>query len=201
MKKKPSMIFSILINTLNNLKQNEEYSINEISEKSGLHWQTANEYLRTLLYLFKFSPKFIINDKDKIEIINHSEVYKDLSKSQKILLYLYESKAFNPDTSISLDDYFESNDLETYVEELIAKEQIERIPEEEQYFLTKAGKLLVISIYSRIEKSLFDLKNMGINVKDESEAKIDAESLFKQNQEIKRRLDNIQKILLDKIPF
>ena len=69
MKKKPSYIFSILLNILNNLKLEEGYSVNEISEKSGLHWKSTKEYLDLLIHLFRFAPKIMINDNNKVQII------------------------------------------------------------------------------------------------------------------------------------
>jgi len=156
MKKKPSLIFSILLNVLSNLETNEEHSINEISEKSGLHWQTVNDYIRILSHILKFSPKIKINDNNKIQIIKQSEFFDDLSISQKILVTLYESKSFDEKSSLKIKNVISDLDLDISLEELTAKQQIKQNPQDDKYFITKQGKVIVISLYSDMTKQIYN---------------------------------------------
>lgn len=186
MKKKPSAIFSILINILNNLNISEEYSINEISEKSGLHWKTTKEYLDLLLHLFRFSPKIKYNgENNKIQILNHSNHFEDLSLSQKILVNLYENRSFDDNSALKIKDYILNNDIDLYLEELLAKEHIYEVPDSKKYYITKAGKINVLEIYSEITKEIFNIQ-IPEEIQEKSvldENKI-IKKLIKQNNDI-----------------
>ncbi len=188
MKKKPSAIFSILINILNNLNISEEYSINEISEKSGLHWKTTKEYLDLLLHLFRFSPKIKYNgENNKIQILNHSNHFEDLSLSQKILVNLYENRSFDDNSALKIKDYILNNDIDLYLEELLAKEHIYEVPDSKKYYITKAGKINVLEIYSEITKEIFN-----IQIPEEIQEK----SVFDENKIIKKLIKQNNDILI-----
>ncbi len=194
MKKQPSQIFSILINLLNNLDLEKEYSINEISEKSGLHWKTTNDYMKILNYLQSFSPKIKINDKNKIQIINYSEAFNKLSLSQKILVSLYENKAINEKSALLIEKIFIDADIQISLEDLVAKENIKKTSEDSKYYITKRGKLNVISFYSDITKSIFKIYDLeqesSINVESndfQNHLKQQNEILVKQYHEIKEQ--------------
>lgn len=162
MKKKPSMIFSILLNTLNDLNLKDEYSVNEISEKSGLHWKTTNEYIGILFNIMRFAPKIKLNDVNgKIIIKKHSSYYEELTNSQKILMYLFENKAFNEETAISISNFEHLENFGIYTEDLILKEQISKINELDKYYILKSGEKIAHSILSKITKKIYS-KNEGI---------------------------------------
>lgn len=169
MKKKPSEIFSILINTLNNLDNKKQYSINEISEKSGLHWQTVNEYLKVLTHIQIFSPIININESNKVQITNHSKFLKNLAINQKILLTLYENKAFDENSSLKIENFILDSDLEIYLEELIAKDQIKISNRSDMYYITNNGKINVISLYSEMSKAIFDIYNTSQEISENAE--------------------------------
>lgn len=211
MKKKPSAIFSILINILNNLNISEEYSINEISEKSGLHWKTTKEYLDLLLHLFRFSPKIKYNgENNKIQILNHSNHFEDLSLSQKILVNLYENRSFDDNSALKIKDYILNNDIDLYLEELLAKEHIYEVPDSEKYYITKAGKINVLEIYSEITKEIFNIQipeeiqeksvldeNKIIKklIKQNNDILIQTKLLNAQNRELTKKLNYLYQIL------
>lgn len=211
MKKKPSAIFSILINILNNLNISEEYSINEISEKSGLHWKTTKEYLDLLLHLFRFSPKIKYNgENNKIQILNHSNHFEDLSLSQKILVNLYENRSFDDNSALKIKDYILNNDIDLYLEELLAKEHIYEVPDSKKYYITKAGKIHVLEIYSEITKEIFNIQipeeiheksvldeNKIIKklIKQNNDILIQTKLLNAQNRELTKKLNHLYQIL------
>ena len=193
MKKKPSLIFSILLNVLSNLEVNEEHSINEISEKSGLHWQTTNEYLRILTHLLKFSPKIKINDNNKIQVIKQSEFLDNLSISQRILVTLYESKSFGEKSSIRIKNVITDLDLDISLEELTAKQQIKKIPRDDKYFITKQGKVIVISLYSDMTKQIYNLDD---NTDNYSQKETFNETIEKLNLKYSTIINQNNEILL-----
>ncbi len=179
------------MNVLSNLKINEEYSINEISEKSGLHWQTANDYLRILSHLLKFSPKIKINDNNKIEVISHSDFFERLSINQRILVTLYESKAFNEKSAIRIKKIISDPDLEIYLEELTSKEQIKKNTSEDEYFITNRGKTVVISLYSDITQDIFsfdydieEISQMETSKENTEKINLQNNMIINQNNEI-----------------
>ncbi|MHA2008931.1 MAG: hypothetical protein ACXABO_12245 [Promethearchaeota archaeon] len=193
MKKKPSVIFSILINTLNNLDLNTEYSVNEISEKSGLHWQTTNEYLKILMELIKFSPKIKLNvDNNKFRIIEHSDFFKKLSINQQILIHLYENKAYNAENALRIDQIYPSVEEETFLNDLLLKKQIRYDSTNGKYYLTKMGKSLVISIYSDLSKGIFNFTEIHSETKSPDQKYLTLiEKLVQQNERITNQVNLI----------
>ncbi|HEA71097.1 hypothetical protein LCGC14_0943900 [marine sediment metagenome] len=193
MKKKPSLIFSILMNVLSNLEVNEEYSINEISEKTGLHWQTVNEYLRTLTHLLDFSPKIKINNNNKIQIQKKSEFFDNLSVGQRILVTLYESKSFDEKSSMRIRKVFPNPIVEVFLEKLTAKQQIKKISEEEKYFITKQGKIVVISLYSELTNKIFNFDEI---VDEKIQNEVHSEAIDKLNSKFNIIINQNKEILI-----
>lgn len=166
-KKKPSEIFSILINILNNLDLEKKYTINEISKKSGLHWQTTNEYIKILKHIQLFSPKINVQDNEKIQVVNFSEKFKDIPISQRILVTLYDNKAFNEASSIEIEKIIDESDISYFLSDLLSKEHILKATKENRYFISKKGKINVISFYSNQTKDIFNIYNSSEEPFDE----------------------------------
>lgn len=187
MKKKPSMIFSILINILNNLDLEKEYSINEISDISGLHWKTTKDYLDILIHLLKFTPQIKYNEiTKKIQILNQSQYFEELSTDQKILLSLYQNKAVNKESSLKVENYIPNFFPSIEMEKLKRNKKIEIDENTNGYYLTRSGKISVIAIYSDITNKIFDLEESEDNLdhlKLDDFQKLDY--VINQNKEIK----------------
>jgi len=133
-----------------------KYSINEISEQAGVHWKTASEYLRLLVYLQRFAPKIRFDkENNRIHISNHSAYFNELNLSQRILIVLYESGAFNESRAIFIKEYFPNEDIQNEIEILLAKETIKNEPESEKFFITKSGKIMIFEIYSTLTEDNF----------------------------------------------
>ncbi len=193
MKKKPSLIFSILMNVLSNLETNDEYSINEISEKSGLHWQTTNEYIRILTHILKSSPKIKINDNNKIQIIKRSEFFENLSVGQRILVMLYESKSFDEKSAMRIKNVISDPELEVTLEKLSAKEQIRKVSPEDKFFITKQGKIVVIGLYSDNSSQIFSFdENSGEDFLNE----VSSEAIEKLNLKYNKLVNQNNEILM-----
>ncbi len=186
MRKKPRTIFSVLLNILNNLDVNNEYSINEISDKAGLHWKTTEEYLEILFNIIRFIPKTKLNEENgKIVIEKHSNYYEELTLSQKILVNLYEHKAFDEKSAVPIEYFNSTVDLEIYVEDLILKEQIAKIDEDDYYFILQEGKKIAFSIFSQITAEIFSI-DAETKLKDQEIGNLGSEF-----NEINRKYDEL----------
>ena len=181
MKKKPSQIFSILLNVLNNLNLKENYSINEISEISGLHWNTTKEYIDLLIHILKFAPQIKLDENNKVQIRQHSKIFDDLTLNQKILVSLYENKAFNENSAINLKELFQVENLDNYLEDLTVKEQIIQVNNKDQYFITKRGKMMVIELFSEITSSIFTESGKDKQIESELDTKSYLKTIVRQN--------------------
>ncbi|KKN67837.1 hypothetical protein LCGC14_0457170 [marine sediment metagenome] len=102
MKRKPIHILAGLINAMNSLDKDHEYSINEIHEKTNYHWNTVSDYIKLIILTKEFSPNFEIDEKSNgIIITKESPYFKNFNIFEQFLLYLFKSKAFNEESAIN----------------------------------------------------------------------------------------------------
>ncbi|MEJ2252742.1 MAG: hypothetical protein P8Y97_24175, partial [Candidatus Lokiarchaeota archaeon] len=176
-------------NVLNNLKKEREYSINELSENSGLHWKTTKDYIDLLIHLFKFAPKMKYNlENGRIKILEQSSYYNELTPSQKILLYLYENKAFDKASAFPIQEEIFGEKVKIHIEDLILKEQISQINSTEKYVITKRGKVNIIELYSDITSEIFNFKELKEKPEKKSLEDKYMSRIVKQNNKILEKL-------------
>ncbi|MHA1758521.1 MAG: hypothetical protein ACTSVV_17275 [Promethearchaeota archaeon] len=189
MRKDPNSIFSIILQTLNSLKNGKEYTINKISQMSKIHWTTTEKYLKLLDYIQNFVPNFklLINDLGKIEgikLLSKNKNYSKLDKKDKVIIKLYENDAFSSEKATKIE-----SDLNSELESLKKFGLINEISN--KFFLTKSGRLVALNLLTDLQK----------NIQNLDEIKID---IFQRHQEfiLKKILDEIFliKTLIQKEP-
>ena len=184
MKKKPLTIFSVLMNVLNSLDTKKSYSVNEISEKTGLHWNTTKHYLDILVFLQNFSPKISSKD-NKTQVLEKSNFFKELNIDKKILFNLYENNAFDEFSAISIKEVLPHINIQQDLDELVAKEKIMQINESDKFLITRTGKIDILNLYSSFTEEIFK------SSRNEREEKFeylkendDIKQIIKQNSEL-----------------
>lgn len=105
MKRKPSSIVTGLINILNSLRKGSEYSINQIKDKTGFHWETIHDYIILLRLIEEFGPKIEFNPQNKkIKIKEYSKPFVKLNLEDQIVLFLFLEKKFGEDSSCEIKE-------------------------------------------------------------------------------------------------
>ena len=117
MKRKPIDITTGLLNIFNSFQTNRDYNINEIRQKTGLHWQTISDYILLIQLIQEFGTKIKINPiTKKIRIMSSSNHMKFLTLEEQIVTFLFIEKAFDETNSISEDillNFFPHNEIKT----------------------------------------------------------------------------------------
>ncbi|MBD3213337.1 MAG: hypothetical protein GF311_12075 [Candidatus Lokiarchaeota archaeon] len=167
MKRKPIQIMAGLINALNPLSKNQNYSINQIHEETNYHWNTVNDYIKLINLVKKFAPDLKIDDKtNEIKIKKQSPYFKNLKKLEQLILYLFISKAFNEESSINKNEIklnYDSNlDLNEEAKEFIKQSN------EGEIYLTLKGKFKAQGIFSSLYKKMIDFIENKSNLKENS---------------------------------
>ena len=102
MKRKPIQITAGLINAMNSYNKDHKYSINEVHELTGYHWNTVKDYVKLIILIEKFAPKLKIDEKsNEIIIAKQSPYLKNFSILEQLILYLFICKAFNEESAIN----------------------------------------------------------------------------------------------------
>lgn len=187
MKRKPIEIVADVINSLNGLQMNQQYSINELKSRSNIHWETASNYLQLIQFIQDYAPKIEMDPETKnFQICAYSNVTQNLPLEEQLILYLFLNKAFSNESMISERELWENlppDQLRTienskYLE--MAKFNNENI-----FMLTRKGKFKAQSILANINRSMaYSIDNCGKKLIPKSENMVLIP--FQKNNEIEK---------------
>ncbi|MHA1520560.1 MAG: hypothetical protein ACTSRK_10305 [Promethearchaeota archaeon] len=160
MKRKPIKIITDLTNILNGYPQNMEIKINEIKERTDIHWNTAKDYLYLIYFIQNLVPKLNISkieEKLTISIKENSNLIHSMDDEKRFIIHLFVQKAFEEETAIF---------LETRNHEYLAKLEMEKLIfsiDGRKYFLRRSGKIRAKQILSNLYLQISNLSdNYGI---------------------------------------
>jgi len=165
MKRKPIQITAGLINAISSFNKGQKYSINEVHELTGYHWNTVKDYVKLIILIEKFAPKLKIDEKsNEIIIAKQSPYFKNFSVLEQLILYLFICKAFNKEYAIKKNKIL-LNDQSTLNINDGFKEFIKNTSNGALY-LTLKGKFkaqgILASIYSDMGDFIEDKLNISL---------------------------------------
>jgi len=148
MRRDPLSIVSILIQTLESLKENRDYTFNELSNRTNLHWETVKKYMFLIKYIQNLAPLIEIEG-NKFRIIKKPSS-KTLNLREKLLATLFYSRAFQENSAIQLQ--VKDNSI---VQDLLTQELIQTT-EHNTFYLTDSGKRIAFRIYRKITDTIYE---------------------------------------------
>jgi hypothetical protein len=105
MKRKPIEIVGTLLNGLNSLNKNGKYSINEIHEKTGFHYNTVKEYMKLINLIQCFSPRIEMNlNSNKISIKEYAPFTTTFNDTQQLELMLFVNRALSEESAKNIKE-------------------------------------------------------------------------------------------------
>lgn len=136
MKRNPQDIILILSHTLNNLNFREKYNINNIRDRTKLHWKTAHRYINLIAFIQEYIPEIEIENKSNsnltFKIKKFCKFLQKYEENEKILIFLFVNQAFDIKSSQKI-----SSENSTLIPKL---EEIGLIKNNNsQFYLTETG--------------------------------------------------------------
>jgi hypothetical protein len=179
MKRKPIDITTGLLNILNSFQTNREYSINEIKQKTGFHWQTISDYTLLIQLIQEFGTKIKINPKTKkIRITSSSNYINFLTFEEQIISFLFIEKAFDESNSISEDillNLFPQNEIKTIETTPFIKASMINILNRKnitRYHLTRRGNFKAQGIIASINRKMAEFIDKKADVEFISQSNV-----------------------------
>lgn len=158
MRRKPIQIMAGLINALNSYSKDEEYSINKIHEDTNYHWNTVNDYVKLILLVKNFAPDLKLrNETNDMVITKHSPYFKNLDEMEQLIVYLFNSKAFDEQSAIEKEKLmFTNRSNPSNLRIPHPFNEFIRCTHEKRCHLTLKGKFRAQGILASIYKTMID---------------------------------------------
>jgi len=158
MKKDPNLIFLILAETLNKLKFEKKYNINNIRKITQLHWNTIHKYIKIIKFIQDFVPPIDINMKNnKIEYFEVRGFSKFINENyqvfEKLILFLMINNAFNEENSIKYKTIKEFKCSKKDIKSL-SESGLIKIKDNETIYLTNLGIRIGSKMFINIDEQL-----------------------------------------------
>ncbi|RLI63700.1 MAG: hypothetical protein DRO88_09200 [Promethearchaeia archaeon] len=164
MKRKPIEILADVINSLNGLQMNQQYSINELKSRSNIHWETALNYLQLIQFVQDYAPKIELDPETKnFKIYTYSHIMKSFLFEEQMILILFLKKAFSNEKRINERELWNTLPQDK-MQSIINSQYIETIERNGKKFfiLTRKGKFKAQSILAKINRSMaYSIDNYG----------------------------------------
>jgi hypothetical protein len=145
------------MNAFNSFKANEEYSINKIKEKTGLHWETIHDYIVLTKLFDEFCPQIEFNPKTKkVKISQPSKSLLKRNFEDQMIVYLFTERIFDDETSCEIKK-IKINPSKEDIEKYKTSKYFEfALNKSASIYLTKSGKFKAQGILSSLHGEMSD---------------------------------------------
>ena len=156
------------MNAFNSFKTNEEYSINKIKEKTGLHWETIHDYIVLTKLFDEFCPQIEFNPKTKkVKIIQPSKSLLKRNFEDQMIVYLFTERNFDEKSSCEIQK-LKINPSKEDIKKLKASKYFEfALNKPESIYLTKSGKFKAQGILSSLHGEMSEFLDKKADIEGE----------------------------------
>ncbi len=148
MRRNPQEIIMLLADTFKQLKTGDLASIKETRDRTGLHYETIQNYTEIIEYIQTSMPKISYEKEHGIRILVQPDL--KISRMDELILYLFDSGAFREAMSVEAPIWTSIDIIHE------ATEKGALVNQSDKYFLTSQGILYGVDLADKREAVLID---------------------------------------------
>jgi hypothetical protein len=177
MRRDPQEIIMLLSSSLKKSQNGEFLTIMGLKDRTGLHYGTVSRYAELIEYIQTSMPKITMekmHSTSGIRILSKPNL--EMSKTDELILYLFDKGAFRESTAIEMPKWITSNEVEKEIQDKLLEindsgtylltdgivKGAELADLREEVLIVPIGKQVIEERKSNLDVPIFDKKTSGL---------------------------------------